>query len=88
MNDRVVRPDLLTVDGNVEIVAAGWVQDRNRPGRTDMIDQKDLKRIIVRSGLPGRATRTVEYLVRGTGDMKVTYSAVKGGTVNATVRVR
>ncbi len=53
-----------------------------------MIDQKDLKRIIVRSGHPGRTTKTIEYLVRGTGDMKVTYSAVKGGTVSTTVRVR
>jgi hypothetical protein len=88
MNNRVVRPDLLTVEGDVEIVAAGWVQDRNRPGRTDRIDQKDLERILVRSGLPGRTTRTVEYLVRGTGDMKVQYSAVKGGTVSTTVRVR
>jgi len=88
MNNRVVRPDLLTADGSLEIVAAGWVQDRNRPGRTDMIDQKDLKRIIIRSGLPGRTTKTVEYLVRGTADLKVTYSAVKGGTVATTVRVR
>ncbi len=88
LNHRVVRPDLLTVEGGVKIVAAGWVQDRNRPGRTQHIDQKDLKRVLVRSGLPGRTTRTVEYLVRGAGDMKVTYSAAKGGTVEATVRVR
>jgi hypothetical protein len=88
MQNRVVRPDLLTVQGDVEIVAAGWVADKHRPGPTTMIDQKDLKRILVRSGHPGRTTRTVEYLVRGSGNMTVTYSAVKGGTVSTTVRVR
>jgi hypothetical protein len=88
MENRVVRPDLLTVDGNVEIVAAGWVADRNRPGPTQMIDQHDLKRILIRSGHPGRTTKTIEYLVRGSGSMEVTYSSVKGGTVSTTVGVR
>ncbi len=88
MNHRVVRPDLLTVDGTVEIVAAGWVADRNRPGKTQMIDQEDLNRIMIRSGHPGRTTKTIEYLVRGTGNMEVTYSSVKGGTASTTVRVR
>ena len=88
MNNRVVRPDLLTVDGNVEIVAAGWVADRNRPGKTEMVDQEDLNRIMIRSGHPGRTTKTMEYLVRGTGTMEVTYSSVKGGTVSTRVQVR
>ncbi len=88
MNNRVVRPDLLTTDGNVEIVAAGWVVDKNRPGKTQMIDQEDLSRIMIRSGHPGRTTKTIEYLVRGSGNMEVTYSSVKGGTVSTTVRVR
>jgi hypothetical protein len=88
MNNRVVRPDLLTTDGNVEIVAAGWVVDKNRPGKTRMIDQEELSRIMIRSGHPGRTTKTIEYLVRGSGNMEVTYSSVKGGTVSTTVRVR
>jgi len=88
MENRVVRPDLLTVTGDVEIVAAGWVADRNRPGPTQMIDQHDLKRILIRSGHPGRTTKTIEYLVRGSGSMEVTYGSVKGGTVRTTVRVR
>jgi hypothetical protein len=88
MNNRVVRPDLLTTDGNVEIVAAGWVVDKNRPGKTQMIDQEDLSRIMIRSGHPGRTTKTIEYLVKGSGNMEVTYSSVKGGTVSTTVRVR
>ena len=88
MNHRVVRPDLLTVEGDVEIVAAGWVPDRNRPGKTQMIEQEDLNRIMIRSGHPGRTTKTIEYLVRGSGTMEVTYSSVKGGTASTTVNVR
>jgi hypothetical protein len=88
MNNRVVEPDLLTVEGNVEIVSAGWVANKFQPGKTQLIDQKDLNRILIRSGHPGRTTKTIEYLVRGTGNMEVTYSSVKGGTATTTVRVR
>lgn len=86
--NRVQRPDLLTVEGDVEVVAAGWVTEKYGTGPLQMIDQEELDRILVRSGHPGRSTRTVEYLVRGTGDMTVTYSAVKGGTASTRVRVR
>ena len=88
MSTRAVRPDLLTVDGSVEIVAAGWVPNKHIPGPIDLIDQSDLNRIMIRSGHPGRNTRTIEYLVRGTGTMEVIYSSVKGGTVSTSVRVR
>ncbi len=86
--NNVVRPDLLTVDGDVEVIAAGWVADKNRPGPTQMIEQEELDRIMIRSGHPGRTTRTVEYLVRGSGSMTVEYTAVKGGTARTTVRLR
>jgi hypothetical protein len=86
--NRVVRPDILSVEGNVEVIAAGWVPDKHRPGPTDFIDQKELERILVRSGHPGRTTRTIEYLVRGSGAMTVRYSALKGGTVETTVQLR
>ncbi len=86
--NKVVRPDLITVDGNVEIIAVGWVVDKNRPGPTQLIDQRELGRIMVRSGHPGRTTKTIEYLVRGSGEMTVTYSALKGGTASVTVRLR
>jgi len=87
--NNVVRPDLLTVDGTgLEIISAGWVASKFRPGATELIDQRDLKRILVRSGHPGRTTRTVEYLVRGTGDMVVTYDSAKGGKAVAKVAIR
>lgn len=86
--NRVVRPDIITVDGNVDVVAAGWVPNKHRPGPTQMIDQVELDRILVRSGAPGRTTRTLEYLVRGSGTMTVEYSSLKGGTVRTTVTLR
>jgi hypothetical protein len=88
MQSRVVRPDILTLDGNVEVITAGWVANRHRPGPLQQIDQEDLKRIIVRSGHPGRTTKTVEYLVRGSGSVTVKYATVKGGTAETTVRLR
>ncbi len=88
VDERVVRPDLLTVEGDVEILAAGWVTNKHQPGPISLVEQKDLNRIMIRSGHPGRTTKTMEYLVRGTGTMEVTYSSVKGGTVSTAVRVR
>ncbi len=86
--NRVVRPDILSVGGGVEVIAAGWVSSKFRPGPTERIEQEQLDRILVRSGHPGRTTRTIEYLVRGSGPMRVTYSSVKGGTVETTVDLR
>lgn len=87
--NHVVRPDLLTVQGSgIEVLSAGWVTSRFRPGATELIDQKDLKRILLRTGHAGRTTRTIEYLVRGTGDMTVTYDSLKGGKATAKITVR
>ncbi len=83
----IVRPDLLTVEG-AEVVAAGWVTDKHRPGPTEIIDQHEMNRLLIRSGHPGRTTKTIEYLVRGSGSMTVAYSALKGGTVSTTVELR
>jgi hypothetical protein len=84
----VVRPDLITVDGNVDIITAGWVQNVHVPGPVSMIDQNELDRIMVRSGHPGRTTRVLEYLVRGSGSFTVEYDSVKGGTVSTQVQLR
>ncbi len=94
----VVRPDLLTLQGldgqnrkartSFEIVAAGWVENKFEPGPTQRIDQEQLDRILIRSGHPGRTTRTVEYIVRGSGPVTITYSSAKGGTATRTVQLR
>ena len=53
--NNVVRPDLLTVEGaGIEVLSAGWVASKFRPGATELIDQKDPKRIL-HSHRPRRA---------------------------------
>jgi hypothetical protein len=87
--NNVVPPDLLTVDGKaVEIISASWVADKWRPAVAQSIDQKDLKRIMLRNGLTGRATRTIQYLVKGTGSMTVKFTSQKGGTVEKTITLQ
>ncbi|MBA3948649.1 MAG: peptidase M14 [Acidobacteria bacterium] len=90
--NNVVRPDLLTVSGRgIEVLSAGWVRNRFAPGATELIDQKDLSRILVRNGHPGRTMRVIEYIVKGTGPqptMTVTYDSLKGGKATATVTLR
>ena len=87
--NNVVRPDLLTVTGQgIDVLSAGWVRDRFRPGATQLIDQKQLSRILVRNGHPGRTTRVIEYIVKGTGPMTVSYDSLKGGKAAATVTLR
>jgi hypothetical protein len=75
-------------NGGLEIISAGWVASKFRPGATELIDQKDLTRIMVRNGHPGRTTRTLEYLVRGSGEMTVSYDSAKGGRASAKVLLK
>jgi len=87
--NNVVRPDLLLVEGKgIEVLSAGWVANKFRPGATELIDQPDPKRILIRTGHAGRSTRTIEYFVRGGGDMTVTYDSLKGGKAVAKVSVK
>jgi len=86
--NNVVRPDLMTLDGNAEVISAGIVQNKFRPGPSERIDQHDLKRIIFRNGHPGNRTRVVEYLLKGSGSVTVTYSSLKGGTVEQSFSLR
>ncbi|MGD2070451.1 MAG: M14 family metallopeptidase, partial [Gemmatimonadota bacterium] len=65
--NRVQRPDLLTVEGADEVVLAGWVTDLYGDDPLRMVEQEELDRILLRDGTPGRTTRTIEYLVRGSG---------------------
>jgi len=88
----VVRPDLLTLDGRgIEVISASWIDNKEvykyRPTVTSLIDQENLKRIIVRSGHPGKTTRTIQYLLKGSGEIKVTYNSVKGGEASAKIKL-
>ncbi len=88
-----VRPDILTLEGKgVEVIAASWIADREsfkvNPTVTSLIDQNDLKRILLRNGTPGKTTRTLMYLLKGAGPVTVKYDSVKGGLVSKTVELR
>jgi hypothetical protein len=84
--NNVVPPDILTVDGkNVEVISVSQVPSKFRPAIQQLIDQKDLKRLVVRNGHPGHATRTFQYLVKGSGDITFKYASLKGGNVQKTV---
>jgi hypothetical protein len=90
--NNVVRPDLLTLEGNVEIISASFIND---PLTNDYlnpvsqeIDQHDLKRIMIRNGHPGKTSRTIQYLVKGSGKVNVKYDSVKGGAVTASIDIK
>jgi hypothetical protein len=80
---------VITVDGKgIEIISASWVTDKWRPAVAQSIDQKDLKRIMLRNGLSGRTTKTIQYLVKGTGPMVVRYASQKGGIAEKTLTLQ
>ena len=86
--NRVVRPDLLTLKGNVEIISASWINNKKTfeylNPITRLIDQKNLNRIVIRNGHPGKTKRTIQYLVKGSGKITIVYDSVKGGKVSKT----
>jgi hypothetical protein len=89
--NNVVRPDLITLEGRPEIISASWIYGKETFDYlnpiTELIDQKQLNRLIIRNGHPGKTTRTLQYLVRGTGPLTITYDSIKGGKVTKTIQV-
>jgi hypothetical protein len=90
--NNVVRPDLLTLEGDVDVISASWItnpktNDYLKP-ITKEVDQNDLKRIMIRNGQPSKSSRTIQYLVKGSGKVNVTYNSVKGGTVSTSFNVK
>jgi len=90
--NNTVRPDLLTLEGkNVEVVSASWIDNKTsyklRPTVTSFIDQKNLKRILLRNGMPGKSNRTIMYFLKGSGDVMVKYDSAKGGTSAKTFKL-
>jgi hypothetical protein len=91
--NNIVRPDVLTLEGkDVEVVSASWIDNKEsfkvRPTVTSFIDQKNLKRILLRNGMPGRTNRTIMYIVRGSGAVAVKYDSAKGGTATAAIKLQ
>lgn len=90
--NNVVRPDLLSLEGNVEIISASWINDTKTFDYlnpiTKEIDQHDLNRIMIRNGHQGKTSRTIQYLVKGSGKVTVKYDSMKGGTVSTSFEVK
>jgi Zinc carboxypeptidase len=91
--NNTVRPDLLLVEGKfVEVVAASFIDNKAvyqaNPSVTPLVDQRDLKRILVRNGHPGKTTRTALLIVKGSGTMTVTYDSAKGGQAGKTITLK
>jgi len=89
----IIRPDLLTLEGaNLEVISASWIANKEtykvKPDVTQLIDQKDLKRIMLRNGLAGKSAKTIMYLVKGSGEIKVAYDSVKGGKASKTFKLQ
>ena len=91
--NKVVRPDLLTLEGtNVEVISASWIDNKEvykyRPTVTNIIDQHNLKRILIRNGHYGKTTKTIQYLVKGNGEITITYDSIKGGKASTKVNLQ
>lgn len=89
--NNVVRPDLITFDGKSEIISASWISNKETFDYlnpiTELINQKQLNRLIIRNGTPGKTTRTLQYLIKGSGNVTITYDSVKGGKVSKSIPV-
>lgn len=89
--NNVVRPDLITFDGKSEIISASWISNKETFDYlnpiTELINQKQLNRLIIRNGTPGKTTRTLQYLIKGSGNVTITYDSVKGGKVSKSIQV-
>lgn len=89
--NNVVRPDLITLEGKAEIISASWINGKETFDYlnpiTELIDQKQLNRLLIRNGHPGKTTRTLQYLVKGKGKITVTYDSVKGGIVSTEIKL-
>ena len=50
-------------------------------------DRKNLKRILLRNGMPGKTNRTIMYFLKGSGDVTIKYDSAKGGTSAKTFKL-
>jgi hypothetical protein len=71
-------PDRVTIEGgNLQAVAGGVLRDRFRPERMDPGDGRAPATVRLENGVPGKGRVTVSWLVRGSGDFTVRFTAEK-----------
>lgn len=91
---KVQRPDILSIDGNVKVLAAGLNKNsrisavperfrryylRAEDSDVDFIDQIDLKNLKLTRGIPGNAEVEYDFLVEGNGKLTIKLDCLKGG---------
>ncbi len=86
-NKRVVRPDIVSVEGkNIKVVSAGivfdkWLSDvsiiKNRP-----------ERVLLKDGIAGNSTRTIQFIISGSGRARVRLDCIKGGRDEKTIYLK
>ncbi|MFC1551930.1 M14 family metallopeptidase [Candidatus Latescibacterota bacterium] len=91
--NNVVRPDLLEFDSaKADIISVSWISNkevqRYRHSVTSLIDQENLNRIMIRDGHPGKTTKTVQYIVKGSGKITVSYDSAKGGKASTIISLK
>ena len=94
IENKVQRPDILSIDGNVKVLAAGINNSsrlssvpqrfrryfmRTQDSDVNFIDQKDLKNLRLTRGIPGKAEVEYDFLVEGKGKVNVKLDCLKGG---------
>ncbi|HDP98673.1 MAG TPA: peptidase M14 [bacterium] len=103
IENKVQRPDILSIDGPVKALAAGrnksyglsQVPERYRryflrteDSDVDYIDQKDLKNLRLTHGIPGKAEIQYEFLIEGKRNVTVTLDCQKGGTDSQKITIQ
>lgn len=104
IENRVQRPDTLSIEGNVRVLAAGYKQSMNLSGvparfrrfirrfrgasSMSLVDEKDLKKIKIHSGIPGKSELEYEILVEGKGPVTLKLDCQKGGVDTKTVTLK
>jgi hypothetical protein len=77
---RIGRPDVLEVSGpRAAVLSSGRLRDRFL-GTVDRVEREPA-RLRIEEGVPGKDAVTFRFLVRGTGELKVTFRSEKGGAL-------
>ncbi|MFH1942316.1 MAG: M14 family metallopeptidase [bacterium] len=78
VKNRTNRPDIITVQGKqIEVVSAGIVTDRWMK-RINLVDERP-ERVLLPNGIPGNGTRTVQFILSGSGNVEIALDCMKGG---------
>jgi hypothetical protein len=104
--NKVQRPDILSIDGQVKVLAAGLSAGSSMPagiparfrryfrgmGSRDSdvtaIDQKNLNKLKLDNGIPGKREVEYQFLIDGKGKIKVTLDCLKGGKYSKEITLK